>query len=200
MLNNTKENLNGIDLTSSNVLNTNKVCTVVGIFQESRLFDQGRYVPPHERRMLQQQQQLQQFQQEQPRRQFLSPNTRQNQPSPGSLGSFSSLGNSGSKWGSGRSTSSGMPTTRSNLGSSGSKWGAGGNLQYGPDGLFPPNKRLEEELFDGIVNSGLNFEKYDNIQIQTLGENVPSPISSFEECDLGAVLVCILSRLSSIIR
>lgn len=100
--------------------------------------------------------------------------------------------NSGSKWDSGRQTPSTQNTpqrTNSNLANSGNKWGGGGgNLQYGQDGLCPANKRLEEELFDGVVNSGLNFEKYDNIQIQTLGESVPAAISSFDECNLGPVL------------
>jgi len=175
MIYNKSENLNGIDLVSSK--------TGIDVFNTEK----GRYVPPHERRIQHQQQFLQQ------ERQFQSPS--RVAQSFVSLSSQPSLKNSGSKWDSGRQTPS-TPSTpqrsnsNNNLANSGNKWGAGGggNLQYGQDGLCPPNKRLEEELFDGVVNSGLNFEKYDNIQIQTLGEGVPSAISSFEECNLGPVL------------
>jgi ATP-dependent RNA helicase DDX3X len=173
MIYNKRDNLNGIDLVSSktnfDAFNTEK----------------GRYVPPHERRI----QHQQPFQQQEQRQQFQSSSRAQ---SSGSLSSHTNLGSSGSKWDSGRQTPSTTPQrlNNSNLANSGSKWGGvgGGNLQYGQDGLCPPNKRLEEELFDGIVNSGLNFEKYDNIQIQTHGEGVPAAISSFEECNLGPVL------------
>jgi len=165
------EKLNGIDLVSSK--------TSVDVFNTEK----RRYVPPHERRI----QNQQQFQQQEQRPQsFQSPRVAQ---SPVSLSSHTNLGSSGSKWDSGRQTPSTTPQRlNSNLANSGNKWGSGGNLQYGQDGLCPPNKRLEEELFDGIVNSGLNFEKYDNIQIQTLGEGVPAAISSFDECNLGPVL------------
>jgi len=173
MISSRSENLsNGIDLVSS------KTC--IDVFTEK-----GRYVPPHERRIQQQQQQSQQ-----PQRQF-QPSKVAAQSSV-SLSSYNNLGSSGSKWDSSRqttSTPSTPPRFSNNLANSGNKWGGGGaNFQYGQDGLCPPNKKLEEELFDGVVNSGLNFEKYDNIQIQTLGDRVPPAISSFDECNLGPVL------------
>jgi ATP-dependent RNA helicase DDX3X len=171
---NKSENLNGIDLGSSK--------TNFDAFKT-----EGRYVPPHERRIQQLQQESQQEQ-----RQFLQSSNRVPK-SPVSLGSHTNLGSSGSKWDSGRQSSPSTPSTpqRNNsfLANSGSKWGGGGNFQYGQDGLCPANKKLEAELFDGIVNSGLNFEKYNDIQIQTLGERVPAAISSFDECDMGPVLV-----------
>jgi len=181
----TSEKFNGIGLTSlGNVI-------IGDVFNTEK----GRYVPPHERRIQQQQyQQPQDYQQPQAQRQFNRlPNS--SVQSPVSLSSYNNLGSSGSKWDSSSRQSS--PTVLStplryagtNLANSGNKWGGnGGNLQYGQDGLCPANKRLEEELFDGVVNSGLNFEKYDNIQIQTLGEHVPPPINSFDECNLGPVL------------
>jgi ATP-dependent RNA helicase DDX3X len=173
MIYNKSENLNGIDLVSSG--------TGIDVFNSEK----GRYVPPHERRI----QHQQQFQQQE--RQFQNPSRVAQSVS---LSSQPSLKNSGSKWDSGRQTPLSNPITpqrsnSNNLVNSGNKWGGAGNLQYGQDGLCPPNKRLEEELFDGVVNSGLNFEKYDNIQIQTLGEGVPSAISSFDECNLGPVLI-----------
>jgi len=171
MIYNKRENLNGIDLVSSK--------TNIDVFNTEK----ARYVPPHERRVIQHQQQFQQ----QERQQFQSPS--RVAQSTVSLSSHTNLGSSGSsKWDSGRQTPSTPQRLNSNLANSGNKWGGGGNLQYGQDGLCPPNKRLEEELFDGIVNSGLNFEKYDNIQIQTHGEGVPAAISSFDECNLGPVL------------
>jgi len=174
MIYNKGENLNGIDLgsfkTSIDVFNTEK----------------GRYVPPHERR-IQQQFQQQELQQRPIQNSFISRVAK----SPSSFNSQPNLRSSGSKWDLGRQQSPTIPNnlqrSNNNLANSGNKWG-GGNLQYCQDGLCPPNKRLEAELFDGIVNSGLNFEKYDNIQIQTLGDSVPAPISSFDECNLGPVL------------
>jgi ATP-dependent RNA helicase DDX3X len=43
-------------------------------------------------------------------------------------------------------------------------------------------------LFEGLQNTGLNFEKYKDITVESQGDSVPMPISSFEEIDLGAVL------------
>lgn len=120
---------------------------------------------------------------------------------PSGSASLHSSGSFSSKWDGSRST--GME--RENLSSSRGGYGGGGGRNwnnsnspanvYGPDGLGPANKRIEEELFDGVSTSGLNFDKYDSIQIQTLGENVPQPISSFDELNLGAVLVCFRSLM-----
>eukprot|EP00252_Welwitschia_mirabilis_P010851 TRINITY_DN2444_c0_g1_i2.p1 TRINITY_DN2444_c0_g1~~TRINITY_DN2444_c0_g1_i2.p1 ORF type:complete len:615 (-),score=98.94 TRINITY_DN2444_c0_g1_i2:170-2014(-) len=38
------------------------------------------------------------------------------------------------------------------------------------------------------TNSGINFDAYDDIPVETSGENVPPPVSSFEEIDLGEIL------------
>jgi len=139
----------------------------------------GRYVPPHERRK-----------QQQP-----SVDTRQGignslSNSSGKLSpSFGSLNTSGSKWDNNRNLSSSQPRFNSSGGLNKSFGGSNSIASlYGPDGLCPANKRIEDELFDGVQNTGLNFEKYDNIQIQTIGENVPAPISSFEDLNLGPVL------------
>jgi len=53
---------------------------------------------------------------------------------------------------------------------------------------MPANPRLEAELFER-TNTGLNFEKYDNIPVDTEGDDVPPPLTSFEDLDLGPVLM-----------
>lgn len=61
--------------------------------------------------------------------------------------------------------------------------------QYGPDGLMPANPRLEKELFEGVQNTGLHFEKYADILVESQGECIPPPLTSFDDLDLGPVLV-----------
>jgi ATP-dependent RNA helicase DDX3X len=39
-----------------------------------------------------------------------------------------------------------------------------------------------------VQNSGLNFEKYKDILVESQGDSIPMPIGSFEELELGAVL------------
>lgn len=38
------------------------------------------------------------------------------------------------------------------------------------------DERLEQELFSGM-NSGINFDKYEEIPVEATGENVPQPIT-----------------------
>ena len=52
------------------------------------------------------------------------------------------------------------------------------------------NERLEQELFSG-QKSGINFEKYDDIPVEATdanGNDVPKPINSFADIDLGVIL------------
>ena len=43
--------------------------------------------------------------------------------------------------------------------------------------LFQPrDPRLEKELFGNVVPGGINFDQYDDIPVDTSGENVPEPI------------------------
>ncbi|CAJ0571419.1 unnamed protein product, partial [Mesorhabditis spiculigera] len=48
---------------------------------------------------------------------------------------------------------------------------------------LPRDERLEQELFAGM-NSGINFDKYEEIPVEATGENVPQPISYFAELKL----------------
>lgn len=175
--------------------------------------EKGRYVAPHERRKLQQEQQ--------------SLNNSGSKWSPNSSptnltssGSFTkwSPNSSSSNLASGGSTPKWSPnSSSSNLTSSGSfsKWSSSPNSSapnsprsgltssggvskwsnersvpnmYGPDGLCPVNQRLETELFQGITNSGLNFDKYQDIQVESQGDCIPPPINTFDDYDLGPVL------------
>ncbi|WP_285164394.1 hypothetical protein, partial [Mycobacterium tuberculosis] len=38
---------------------------------------------------------------------------------------------------------------------------------------------------DDNINSGINFDAYEDIPVETSGENVPLPVNSFDEIDLG---------------
>ena len=40
----------------------------------------------------------------------------------------------------------------------------------------PRDPRLEKELFGNVVPGGINFDQYDDIPVDTSGENVPEPI------------------------
>ncbi|CAG5113770.1 Oidioi.mRNA.OKI2018_I69.chr2.g7860.t1.cds [Oikopleura dioica] len=52
---------------------------------------------------------------------------------------------------------------------------------------LPRDERLEKELFKG-ANSGINFEKYDDIPAEVTGEDPPGCVSTFEECNLGEII------------
>ncbi len=43
------------------------------------------------------------------------------------------------------------------------------------------NERLERELF-GEKKTGINFEKYDDIPVETGGDDIPAPIAAFSVC------------------
>lgn len=60
--------------------------------------------------------------------------------------------------------------------------------EYGSDGLLPQDLRLEEELFGNRVNTGINYEKYNDIPVEAFGSDVPSCISKFTDLPIGPVL------------
>jgi ATP-dependent RNA helicase DDX3X len=45
-----------------------------------------------------------------------------------------------------------------------------------------PDKRLERQLFEQEIHqtTGINFDAYDNIPVETSGRDIPNPIDSFE--------------------
>lgn len=79
----------------------------------------------------------------------------------------------------------------SQLGSSSSTNGfynkqAGGHIRIHHD-LYSRDVRRERELF-GEVKTGIQFDKYDSIPVETTGNDVVPPIDSFEEVDIPTVL------------
>ena len=76
-------------------------------------------------------------------------------------------------------------------------FGGGGGGGYGQrtnamgfHGRLEQEPALEAELFGGVhVNSGINFDKYDDIPVETSGENVPASIDKFEETMLHPALL-----------
>ena len=51
--------------------------------------------------------------------------------------------------------------------------------------MLPRCERTEKELFKSGQNSGINFEKYDDIPAESTGEDPPSAVDTFEDCELG---------------
>ncbi|XP_075886833.1 DEAD-box helicase 3 X-linked a isoform X2 [Nelusetta ayraudi] len=79
-------------------------------------------------------------------------------------------------------------------GFSGSGGGGGGN-RWGEDSRdedwskrTAANERLEHELFSG-GNTGINFEKYDDIPVEATGSNCPPHIESFHDVDMGEIIM-----------
>jgi ATP-dependent RNA helicase DDX3X len=58
-----------------------------------------------------------------------------------------------------------------------------GSQNYYEDWSKPmaADERLERELFHATP-TGINFDTYDDIPVEATGENVPSPIKSFDDC------------------
>ncbi|KAK7369083.1 hypothetical protein VNO80_11117 [Phaseolus coccineus] len=108
-----------------------------------------------------------------------------NGPSSGSVGS-SSAGNSGSRWPAPRNDN------RSGYGGGGGRPGGWGNRSGGWDRGREANPFEEEdnaeEAFSEQENTGINFDAYEDIPVETSGENVPPPVNTFAEIDLGDAL------------
>ncbi|CAL8267341.1 unnamed protein product [Lota lota] len=74
---------------------------------------------------------------------------------------------------------------------------SGGNSRWGEDSREEEdwskptvaNERLEHELFSG-GNTGINFEKYDDIPVDATGNNCPPHIDSFHDVDMGEIIMC----------
>uniref|UniRef100_A0A6A7FVL6 RNA helicase n=2 Tax=Hirondellea gigas TaxID=1518452 RepID=A0A6A7FVL6_9CRUS len=52
---------------------------------------------------------------------------------------------------------------------------------------LPRSELTESELFHSC-NSGINFDKYDDIPVEATGNDVPEPISSFNDCKLTEII------------
>ncbi|KAG6616940.1 DEAD/DEAH box RNA helicase [Phytophthora cinnamomi] len=77
-------------------------------------------------------------------------------------------------------------------GGGGGGYGRGGGArvnEMGYHGDVRPNERLERELFGDAKSSGINFDKYDDIPVETSGENVPDPVTEFSAEELGPEVI-----------
>ncbi|XP_015438333.1 PREDICTED: ATP-dependent RNA helicase vasa, isoform A [Dufourea novaeangliae] len=55
---------------------------------------------------------------------------------------------------------------------------------------IPPELPTDENsLFENGVSMGINFDKYDNIEVKVSGENTPEPIESFETTSLRSIVL-----------
>ncbi|MED6145276.1 DEAD-box ATP-dependent RNA helicase 37 [Stylosanthes scabra] len=50
------------------------------------------------------------------------------------------------------------------------------------------NDEASDQSFGEAENTGINFDAYDDIPVETSGENVPPPVNTFAEIDLGDTL------------
>uniref|UniRef100_A0A1D1YPU6 RNA helicase n=1 Tax=Anthurium amnicola TaxID=1678845 RepID=A0A1D1YPU6_9ARAE len=99
----------------------------------------------------------------------------------------------GSRWGSGASRDVGRPPFAGGRGGGGGGWNnrtggwdRGRGREVNPfadaDDDDPKAPSFEEE------NSGINFDAYEDIPVETSGENVPLAVNTFAEIDLGDAL------------
>ncbi|XP_030547565.1 DEAD-box ATP-dependent RNA helicase 37-like [Rhodamnia argentea] len=66
-------------------------------------------------------------------------------------------------------------------GGKGGSWGGGREREVNPFG----DDVDTEQPFDEQENSGINFDAYEDIPVETSGDNVPPPVNTFAEIDLG---------------
>ncbi|EPZ34473.1 Protein-tyrosine phosphatase, receptor/non-receptor type domain-containing protein [Rozella allomycis CSF55] len=55
--------------------------------------------------------------------------------------------------------------------------------------VAPRDIEIEKELYSGQVNTGINFEKFDDIPVEATGYDCPQPIHSFEEANMGELMI-----------
>ncbi|GBG30085.1 ATP-dependent RNA helicase DED1 [Hondaea fermentalgiana] len=77
------------------------------------------------------------------------------------------------------------------FGGGGGGGGFGGGRGYGPrknelgfHGNMQEDPRLEQEIFGEKKSTGINFDKYDDIPVETSGMDIPEGIESFEEAQI----------------
>ncbi|XP_058801150.1 ATP-dependent RNA helicase vasa-like [Phymastichus coffea] len=69
-----------------------------------------------------------------------------------------------------------------------------GDEQEKPRERYIPKERTEEELFADGTKVGINFDKYNAIDVKTSGEDVPPPIEFFEDANLRTLLINNIKR------
>ena len=74
----------------------------------------------------------------------------------------------------------------------GGAWG-GGERESDPFAQDDARKKEVDAMFSQ-ENTGINFDAYEDIPVEATGENVPDPISSFEDVELGAEIAANVRR------
>lgn len=99
------------------------------------------------------------------------------------------IGGGGSRWGGGGG-GGGRDSGRGGFGGGGGGWGGrGGGWDRGRREVNPfENDDETEKVFDAQENTGINFDAYEDIPVETSGDNVPPPVNTFAEIDLGDAL------------
>lgn len=73
-------------------------------------------------------------------------------------------------------------------------YGSAKKNELGFSGDMRSNARLEKELFGDAKSTGINFGKYDDIPVETSGENVPECVTAFRKEELGEAVMENLER------
>jgi ATP-dependent RNA helicase DDX3X len=151
----------------------------------------GRYVPPHERKRMQEQAaQVQAAAKESTLSDSRGGGSRPWDQQSRSSGGFGKppASDYGRGWSSNNLNSSGGVSKWNDRGGGSSVPGGNSTTVYGEDGLCPANPRLETELFGQNNTAGINFEKYNDLKVEREGADIPECLESFLESDLGPVL------------
>uniref|UniRef100_A0A8C5LV79 RNA helicase n=1 Tax=Leptobrachium leishanense TaxID=445787 RepID=A0A8C5LV79_9ANUR len=69
-----------------------------------------------------------------------------------------------------------------------SRWSDDRNEEDDWSKPLAPNDRVEQELFSG-GNTGINFEKYDDIPVEATGNNCPPHIECFQDVHMGEIIM-----------
>ena len=59
---------------------------------------------------------------------------------------------------------------------------------YDRKDVKPRDSRLEAQIFGNQHNSGINFNKYDDIPVDASGNDIPPPIKSFKESEMDSLM------------
>lgn len=99
---------------------------------------------------------------------------------------------SGSRWGGSRSDYGRQGYGGGAGGRGGGGWGGRGGWggkerEVNPFGNDDADADLEQ-AFNEQENTGINFDAYEDIPVETSGDNVPPPVNTFAEIDLGDAL------------
>ncbi|KAF7807208.1 DEAD-box ATP-dependent RNA helicase 37-like [Senna tora] len=99
----------------------------------------------------------------------------------------SGTGNDGSRWAAPKNdyhSGYGGSGRTSGWGNRSGGWDRGREREVNPFG----NEDDAEQAFSEQENTGINFDAYEDIPVETSGENVPPPVNTFAEIDLGEAL------------